>query len=46
MRLVADKTNAALRDELDIGDFAALGREVSAELGLIDGRRQVLDENP
>lgn len=45
-RLVADIADAALGDELDVGDFAVAGREVLSRLCLSDGGGQPLDEYP
>ena len=45
-RLITNKTNTSVGDEFDVGDFATLSREMFAELGLRDGRRQVLNEHP
>lgn len=46
MRLVTNKADAAVGDELDIGDLTALGRKVFAKLSLRDGWGKVLDEDP
>ena len=45
MRLVTNKADAAVGNELDISDLATLGREVFAELSLGNRGRQVLDEH-
>lgn len=39
MRLVTNKPDAAVGDELDIGDLSSLKREVFAKVSLGDGRR-------
>ena len=45
-RLVANIANAALGDDLDVGDLAVAGREVLPGLCLSDGGGQPLDEYP
>lgn len=45
-RPVADEANASLGNQLDVGDLAALGGEVVAEVGLGDAARKALDEQP
>ncbi len=45
MRLVTNKTDAAVGDQLDIGDFAPLSRKVFAKIGFGDVGREVVDEN-
>lgn len=45
-RPVTDEANASLGNQLDIGDLAALGGEVAAEIGLGDAARKALDEQP